>query len=55
MWLILFCLCVVVVAVTIAIDVRDERRKTQKIAELEAQVVEKNTLIQQLLAPKRAE
>jgi hypothetical protein len=44
---IVFILCVVGAAVTIAIDLRDERRKTRKIAELEAALQEKNVLLQQ--------
>ena len=47
MWVVVFIFCVVGVAVTIAIDLRDERRKAQKIVELEAQLAEKSALIEQ--------
>lgn len=55
MWVIFFMLCVVVVAITIVVDLREERRKTRRIAELEAQVEEKNGLIQQLATMKQGE
>ncbi len=55
MWIIVFMLCVVVVAVTIGLDLREERRKTRRIAELETQLAEKNGLIQQLVDMKQGE
>jgi len=55
MWVIVFALLVTVAAVTIAIDLRDERRKTRKIAELEAALQEKNVLLQQKTTVKHAE